>query len=136
MKQNHLANGVHGALTNIMNEKVNSEYSYKLLCTACQILFWCRTKQTIKNCNIDVQDMWSCFKETEKVNRLSNCWFLLNLQIGKLILSCFHIPIAATFKQLNIMVKACSSTYLTAFKLLSLIPRADAIRDCIDQYML
>lgn len=135
MKQNDLTNGVYGALTN-MNEKVNSEYSYKLLCTVYQIFFGSRTKQTVKNCNTDVQNMWSCFKETEKANRLSNCWFVLNLQIGKLILSCFHIPIAATFKQLNITVKTCSSTYLTALKLLSLIPRADAIRGCIDQYML
>lgn len=135
MKQNGLANGVYEALT-IMNGKVNSEYSYKLLCTVCQILFRCRTKQTVKNCSTAVQNMWGCFKETEKVNRQWNCWFVLNLQIGKLILSCFHVPIAATLKQLNITVKACSSTYLTAFRLLSLIPRADAIRGCIDQYML
>lgn len=56
MKQNDLTNGVYGALTN-MNEKVNSEYSYKLLCTVYQIFFGSRTKQTVKNCNTDVQNM-------------------------------------------------------------------------------
>lgn len=55
-------------------------------------------QNTLKKCSIDAQNMWGCFKEAKTENALNDCWFVFNLQIGKLILTCFHIPITATFK--------------------------------------
>lgn len=91
MKQNDLTN----------YEWISEQWVFlkmSLDCTSTLLLK--QNKQTVKKMqqsNADAQNMWG-FKETEKVNPLSNCWFVFNLQIGKLILTRFHVHITATFK--------------------------------------